>query len=67
MKPKDACEEALLMVLRKEKVDAILTVIAMDRKGNIVDATTKESFSYCYRKEYDYKISEVYPDPVRLK
>ena len=35
------------MVLRKEKVNGIPTVIAIDRKRNISGATTKESFSYC--------------------
>lgn len=64
MSPKDACEESLSLMLRREKVPVIMALIALDRKGNVGGATTKEGFSYCYRRLSDKELREVYPEPV---
>lgn len=65
MNPKDACEESLSMMLRREKVDVVMALIAIDRKGNVGGATTKEGFTYYFRRLSDSSTTEVVPTPVK--
>lgn len=64
MSPTDACEESLELMLKREKVPVIMALIALDRKGNVGGATTKESFVYSYRRISDSRITEVTPEPI---
>jgi beta-aspartyl-peptidase (threonine type) len=66
MTPKDACEESLELMLKREKVNVIMALIAIDNRGNVGGATTKESFTYCYARLSNSKIVEVTPEPVSL-
>ena len=64
--PTEACEAALKKMLRTEKVEVIMALIALDRHGRVGGATTKESFSFQYQRLSETTMTEVVPTPVSL-
>jgi isoaspartyl peptidase/L-asparaginase-like protein (Ntn-hydrolase superfamily) len=65
LSPTEACEETLRDMLRREDVDVLLALIAIDRRGRVGGATTKAPFSYQYYSPEHLKIVEVTPSPLR--
>lgn len=64
LSPTEACEETLKNMLKKEKVDVIMALIAVDKRGNIGGATTKKGFCYYYRRLSEERTTRVVPSPV---
>jgi isoaspartyl peptidase/L-asparaginase-like protein (Ntn-hydrolase superfamily) len=64
--PTEACEASLQKMLSREKVTVFLGLIALDSKGRVGGATTKEPFVYEYQRASDDKMSQVNPTPVSL-
>ena len=64
--PTEACEAALKKMLRSDKVEVIMALIALDKQGRVGGATTKESFSYQYQRLSKTTMTEVVPTPVSI-
>jgi isoaspartyl peptidase/L-asparaginase-like protein (Ntn-hydrolase superfamily) len=64
--PTEACEAALKKMLRSDKVDVIMALIALDKQGRVGGATTKESFSYQYQRMSESHMTEIVPTPVSI-
>jgi beta-aspartyl-peptidase (threonine type) len=64
--PTEACESALKKMQKRDKVDLIMALIALDKQGRVGGASTKESFSYQYQKLGDSVMTEVVPTPVSV-
>jgi isoaspartyl peptidase/L-asparaginase-like protein (Ntn-hydrolase superfamily) len=64
--PTEACEAALKKMLRSDKVEVIMALIALDKQGRVGGATTKESFSYQYQRLSETAMTEVVPTPVSI-
>jgi L-asparaginase / beta-aspartyl-peptidase len=68
--PTEACEESLRQMLRGEKVDYVIGLIALDRQGRVGGATSgrdvRMQFSYQYQRLSDQKMTSVTPTPISL-
>ena len=64
--PTEACEAALKKMLRIDKVEVIMALIALDKQGRVGGATTRESFSYQYQRTSESHMTELVPTPVSI-
>lgn len=65
--PNEACEFTLKRMLKNDpEVQVIIALIALDSKGRVGGATTRESFSYQYQRLSDKEMTEVVPTPVSV-
>jgi isoaspartyl peptidase/L-asparaginase-like protein (Ntn-hydrolase superfamily) len=63
--PTEACEFALKRMLKRDPdIKVIIALIALDRRGRVGGATTKDSFSYQYQRLGDNQMTEVVPTTV---
>lgn len=66
--PTAACEEALRQMLRRERVDHIIGLIALDRKGEVGGAyisREKRQFRFQYQRMSEREMTVVRPTPVQ--
>ena len=65
--PTEACEDALRQTLRREKVEHIIGLIALDSKGDVGGAyisTEEKRFTFQYQRLSDREMTVVRPEPL---
>ena len=67
LEPTEACEIALKNMLKSDReVKTLIALIALDKRGRVGGATTKETFSYQYQRLGESEMTEVVATPVSI-
>jgi len=65
--PTAACEEALSQMIRRERVDHLIGLIALDRRGEVGGAyisSEKRQFRFQFQRLSEGEMTIVRPSPV---